>query len=392
MGPSEADPISSEPQRILMVITELDPGGAERCLTHLACYLAARGHTVRVLGLGKPPSVEQDVLLKQLQAAGVSYDFAGAVTNRALLRVWRWLRREIRAFDPDVIQSMLFHANCLTFMAIPTGTIRFFGGVRVRQPERWRLWLERLAIARMERLVCVSQDVADYCVSRQQVSPEKIVVIPNGIELAGIDHMLAKPASPPWTSLGIPVDARVLLFVGRLHPQKGIEGLFAQATALLQRLPEHHLVVVGTGPLAARLEHLKQGLQAGHRVHLAGWQTQPLDWMRHAELLLLPAAYEGMPNVVLEAMAIGLPVVAFDVDGVRQLLGAKDQPESAAQRAAAGDFTEFNERIIALATNTALRQQCRTHNRRRVDQQFQLAAQLAKYESLYAVHHLLEQR
>ena len=90
----------------------------------------------------------------------------------------------------------------------------------------------------------------------------------------------------------------------------------------------------GAGPLNVVCENW-----ANDRTHILGWQSNVLALMQHAEVLVLPATYEGMPNVLLEAMAVRLPFIAFDVDGVRQLLGATEDASN--QIAATGDFDQF---------------------------------------------------
>jgi glycosyltransferase involved in cell wall biosynthesis len=132
-----------------------------------------------------------------------------------------------------------------------------------------------------------------------------------------------------------------------------------------------------------QLKNMQTSMPHGERVHIVGWQPQPLRWMRRAEVLLLPAVYEGMPNVVLEAMASGVPVVAFEVEGLRQLLGIAGQLESDTQIATAGDFSSFIGKVQRLVEDEALRRQCIAQNRVRVEQQFQLQMQLAQYAALY---------
>ncbi len=193
----------------------------------------------------------------------------------------------------------------------------------------------------MQRVVCVSQDVARHCIEQEGIDASKVVTIPNGIDTQAIraieaSQLCSGQAIVPPHSPAIPLrkhcGCKVVrtrrtrqrapcCFRGRLHPQKGVDRLVAQADGLLNELPEHHLVIMGGGPLDAQLRAQQSQLTHRDRLHLVGWQPSTLEWMRRAELLLLPANYEGMPNVVLEAMAVGLPCVTFAVDGSRELLG-----------------------------------------------------------------------
>ena len=369
--------------RIALVITELDPGGAEKCLTQLACFLAEQGHMVQVFAIGPPPIAGQDHFLRELEAHRVMVKFGigpGRVRSmRSFPKVVRWLRAELRRFAPEVVQAMLFHGNLLAALAVDRKRVKVFGGVRVRQPERWRWWLERWSSRHMLKMVCVSEDVARHCEKIELIAPEKLITIPNGIDLQAVERFVAA-ADFDWTKFGLPADARVLLFVGRLHPQKGIEELVSRADELLLDLKQHHLVVIGNGPLESRLREL-----APARVHLVGWQSNVLACMHQAEVLLLPASYEGMPNVLLESMAVRLPFIAFDVDGVRQLLG--NSTFASKQIAAPGDFEQFIGLTRQMALDATLRANCASINYLRIVQHFQLADQLAAYLEMFHMQH-----
>ena len=101
-----------------------------------------------------------------------------------------------------------------------------------------------------------------------------------------------------------------------------MQWLIETAPAWLERLPNCDLLVVGEGPLRRPLEATCQAKGIAGRVHFAGWRTDVPEILAATDLLVLPSAWEGMPNVVLEAMASRRPVVASDVEGVRELLGA----------------------------------------------------------------------
>ena len=388
--------------RIALVITELDPGGAENCLTQLACHLANPANAsntgneanavneVRVYAIGPPPAAGHDHLVKLLQSRNIPVEICIPAGGRRSLLAFpsqvKWLRQHFRQFEPDVVQSMLFHGNLLAALAIDPARSRLFGGVRVRQLERFRWWLQRWAARKMQKLICVSDDVARHCIENERIPADKVITIPNGIDLATVQRAIADSKRETWAKFGLPANARVILFVGRLHPQKGVEQLVRRANNLLRELPDHHLVLIGSGPLESRLKALAASNSAtsqtaGNRIHFVGWQPDALTWMHRAELLLLPAVYEGMPNVILEAMAVGLPFVAFDIDGIRQLLG--DKADATLQIVAPGDFDRFESHAITLLESAPLRSACTKLNQLRIQQHFQLSHQLEKYRQLY---------
>ncbi len=173
--------------RVALVITELDPGGAEKCLTQLACYLSDQGHAVEVFAIGPPPIAGQDHFLRELDAHRIPVAFALGPGRRRSMRTFHqvvfWLRSELRRFKPDVVQAMLFHGNLLAALAVNRKVVKLFGGVRVRQPEKWRWWLERWSSRRMLKMVCVSDDVARHCIEVERIEPAKLSLFPTALTL-----------------------------------------------------------------------------------------------------------------------------------------------------------------------------------------------------------------
>jgi starch synthase (maltosyl-transferring) len=166
------------------------------------------------------------------------------------------------------------------------------------------------------RHVCVSQDVAAFSAARGRLPVSKICVIPNGVDAARI----AEAPRADLTQFGIPPASRTLLFVGRLDPQKGPFVLLAAVKDLLPRHPELQVLMVGDGPLRENLRAwvVKENLQS--RIHFAGRRNDVPSLLRAADLFVLPSLWEGLPNVVLEAMAAGIPTVASRVEGISDLL------------------------------------------------------------------------
>jgi glycosyltransferase involved in cell wall biosynthesis len=376
--------------RIALVITELDPGGAEKCLVELARFLHARGHVLLVLALGPPPQAPYRGMLDALEAVQIDVRFYGARRIWTCLPALAWLRRQLDAFSPDVVQSMLWHANVATSLASRGRSWPVIGGVRVSDPRVWRHRLERWTNRRVARYVCVSQTVADHCRWRVGLPEKKLVVIPNGIApRATPDNTTpnniadAQPGAA-WSRLGVPGAQRVMLFVGRLDAQKGVLDLVRHADQWLAGLPEWTLVLMGRGVLAEATADLVARAEHAPRLRLVDWQPDPRRWMAAAELVLLPAVYEGMPNVLLEAMAEARPFVAFDVDGVQQLLQGMAPPHLAqAQIAARGDWAAFRQRVEQLAQSAALRAAAGTANARHVYDHFRLEQVLTEYETLF---------
>jgi glycosyltransferase involved in cell wall biosynthesis len=170
------------------------------------------------------------------------------------------------------------------------------------------------------------------------------------------------------------------VFVGRLHEQKDLAALIAAAPHFLDQLPDHDLVLVGEGPQRQSLSRLAGGLGIGHRVHWPGWRPEVPAILAAAEMLVLPSRWEGMPNVLLEAMAAGKPVVATRAEGVGEVLGEL----AAEQTVPVGDMCALARRIVQLAQSPPLAQRLGRENRQRVLAHFSLQEMVRSYERLYA--------
>jgi glycosyltransferase involved in cell wall biosynthesis len=237
------------------------------------------------------------------------------------------------------------------------------------------VWLERFAASRAARVVCVSQSVADDAMRRGRLPPEKIVVIPNGIDVTRYDA--ARPLDA--TLLGQPQGRRLLAFVGRLDQQKGVDWLLDLSPQLLEQCPHHDLVIVGDGPLRSEYERAVDRKGLGARVRFLGWRSDIPEVLGASEVLLLPSRWEGMPNVVLEAMASRLPVVATHSEGVLELLGG----ESPSQTVPFGDTQAFIAKAVTLANDRDAAARIGLENRLRVENTFSLTAMIAAYSRLF---------
>ncbi len=311
--------------RIDFVITELFVGGAERCLTNLALGCRKAGDEVRVATIGNLPTGPQAKFLERLQADGIEVFSCRCDSVFALPTAYRRLNDWLASNPPQVLQSMLFHANVLAAWTrnYATGSIKV-GGARVVEPSIWRNRLERWAMKRMQAMVCVSDSV-EQAMRSQGIHNIPLPVIGNSINLHAVDQTPVADWATVMPGVMESTD-QVLLFVGRLHPQKGLETLVDALPPLLDKHPEMRVVLVGDGPLRPWLNE-QAALLGGNRLNVLGWRRDAMSLIKACRMLVLPSRYEGMPNVIMEAMAASKPVAATRVEGVGELLreGVVDQ-------------------------------------------------------------------
>lgn len=369
-------PRTAPPVQLALCITSLAAGGAEKALVELALRLDRSRFSPTVYSLAPPPPAERS-LLPVLQQAGVAVHCLSIVRLRNAVRAVRMLAQAWRDQRVQLVQTFLFHANLVGRVAARrAGVSHVVAGLRVAEhARRWHLWLDWLTSRLVQRYVCVSGAVAEFSRTAGRLPAEKLVVIPNGVDLDRC--ALAPPAD--LSSLGLAPGRRAVVFVGRLEHQKNVLWLIEHAGLWLDRLPEHDLLLVGDGPLREPLRQRLNALSWGRRVYMAGWRPDALSIIKASDLLVLPSLWEGMPNVVLEAMACSRPVVAADVEGVQELLGAS----AAEQIFSPGDARALADRIVRVCTDRAWAQELGAANAQRAAQ-FSLPAMVAAYERLYA--------
>jgi glycosyltransferase involved in cell wall biosynthesis len=371
------DPSTSSPIRIALAITDLETGGAERCLVELATRLDRRQFAPVVYCLGPRPAGNPSSLADKLEDAGVTVHCFAARRWTDLGRVSAHLRRQMAADAPRVVQTFLFHANVLAaWAARRAGVERVVTGIRVAEHRAaWHLVGARLADRFVDRHVCVSQSVRDYSVQRGRLPCEKLVVIPNGVDVERF--AAAKPALP--SSLGVAPGRWVIVSLGRLDEQKGFDWLLEAMPRAFAELPDHDLVLVGEGPERTRLAALAERLGITPRVHFTGFRRDVPEILSASDLLVLSSRWEGMPNAVLEAMAAGRPVVATNVAGVAELLGNP----AAEQICPPNDPRQFVDDLVAILRDSQLAARLGRENQERARADFGLSAMVEAYQRLY---------
>lgn len=344
---SSAESHAKFPLRVALCITELDPGGAEKALVEIVTRLDRDRWLPRVYCLG--PETE---LSSRLVAAGIETVCFG-VTRVTQFGVLFRLVRELRTFRPVVLQTFLFHANILGRLAGKlAGVPRIDSGLRVAEKQkRWHMWLDRWTQWFVQMNVCVSAGVRQHAIE-SGLSPKKLCVIPNGIDAAR--YATAIPAD--LSQFGIPRGAWTLVTVGRLTHQKGHDLLLQAVAPLLLDDPQLHLLIVGEGEDRAALSQLAKDLGVEPQVHFPGWRAEIPEILAACQLFVLPSRWEGMANALLEAMASGLPCIATDVEGVRELLG----PGSSERMVTSGDVNALRMAVKSACNRDSREAQKRT--------------------------------
>jgi glycosyltransferase involved in cell wall biosynthesis len=314
--------------RILFTIPTLAHGGAERQLSYLAAALCARGHEVHVA------SSRGGVNLVRMRAAGVVWHRLGGASHSDPAIFYR-LFRLMRKLRPDVAQTIL------TPMDIMGGAAALLTRTRwvVRESSSAPLYAAglrhkvRRALARMADAV-VSNSAGGDAYWRSAKGAPALHVIPNAIP---VDEMPAGGRGAQATEAGVGAGAKVVLYAGRMDDGKNVEGVIAALARVAHEVPFVALMC-GDGPNRPRLERMARAAGIADRVVFKGYVDNLWDLMSSADALVSLSRFEGCPNVVLEAMACGCPVVVSDIPAHRELLDERSArfaaPDDAAKAAA----------------------------------------------------------
>lgn len=316
---------------VLYLIDSLAAGGAERSFLEIAPHLCDRG-----LQLTAAVLIDRAGLAPELEAAGIPVRLVGG--DRRLTRIAR-LSAVLRSEHPDLLHTTLFEADIVgRFAAAITGTAVVstlastpYGLEHAAEPgiRRTRLRaaqaLDAVSARLARRFHAVSEPVAKAYISRLRLDPSKVEVIPRGRDLSRLGEATDERRLRTRTSLGIAETVPVLLFAGRHEPAKGLDVLVEGFLHVLSDRPDSLLLVAGReGKVTETARRLVSDKEVGHAVRFLGERSDVPDLLCASDLFMLPSYREGLPGAVLEAMALGVPVVASDIPAVREAIPGED--------------------------------------------------------------------
>jgi glycosyltransferase involved in cell wall biosynthesis len=289
-------------------------------ILHLASGREWRGGQRQTLllaeGLARQAGITQTVvtargseLARRLETSGIAVRATGwhmGIDPRALITAWQAARRA------DLIHAHDAHALAIA-AAVARLTGRPFVATRrmtrpLRRPGPWQ---------QAAKVIAISNAVRDS-LFRSGVAPDRIEVIPPAIDV----ERTAETRAVDWKNdFGLAVPGSVAVTVAALTPEKGIDVLIEAATELHRVRPELHWVIAGAGSERPTLEARTTALNAASYVHFLGQLSDPLPVIAAATVFVLPSREEAFGSVILDALALGIPVIASAVGGIPEALG-----------------------------------------------------------------------
>ncbi len=348
--------------RIVQVITPHRFAGAERACAHLSAALRDRGHNVLVVMPPRLPEFRE--YLAELAVPVEQAQICGKLNPSATAR----LAAIVRDFGADVIHSHLSTAALRACAAGRRTGVPTVAHVHAMNRAGW--------YRRADLVIACSRGVADHL--RRQGLRRPIEVVYNGLLLA--EFQTLRPAGEVRQELGLPRDAPIIGVVASLTRRKGHRYLLEALAALRDRWPNLLCIILGSGPLRARLCRLAERLGVSHACHFLGFRQDRLEIMQLLDLLVLPSvAIEGFGLVILEAAALGVPAVASDMPGIDEAVvngqtGLLVPP---------GDSAALANAIDTLLRDDNLRQRMGQAARDRALREFTIERMAAEVENCY---------
>ncbi len=359
---------------VLQLVEGMNWGGAETKLLELIDHMDRERFNTTVCSLGMG-----DRLKTRFDEVGIpfiSFERRSRMDPKLIFDVARLIRKQ----NIDVVMTTLFYADVVGALASAISPNKaVFSWETISAPE-WLLWRRllpyRFAMRFASKVISVSHATAKWLIDKRGVPENKITVIPYGVNLDEFS-----PGSNPELreELGIADDTTIIGVVARLHPQKGHTYLIEAAKAIIPKFNNVKFVFVGDGELRGELEKSVTDAGLDNNFMFLGFRSDVKELLRIFDIFVLPSLYEGLPNVILEAMACSLPVVATAVDGTVELVA----DEKTGFLVAPKQPMALSEKISALLKDSDKGNAMGKAGRKKVEEEYSLELQVNNFQNLY---------
>lgn len=375
-------------RRVLQVITAFSSDAPAQSAAVLAKYLDRDRFDVRAVSL-RPVSGHASTAAADLAAAGIPHMSLGMRGFGDLTAVWR-LWRLLGTWRPDIVHSHAFRADVwcgitgrLAGVPLVVCTIRNHDTeiLRAEHPGligRVAARLSRISTRLSHRVIAVSDGVAEYLVTAHGVPRDKVSVVRNGFDFARLADDVGDRAAVR-ARMGWRDDEIVIGTLAILKARKGLSYLVEAARAVVDAHPAARFFIAGDGPDRPMLEAEIERLGLDGRVMLLGHRSDPLALLHASDIYALPSLFEGLPRSLLEAMALGKPVVVTDIGGSREVVAHEESGFVVPPR----DAARLARALSALVASAELRLAFGRAGRLVIEAQFDARGTAAAHERIY---------
>ncbi|MEO0475090.1 MAG: glycosyltransferase [Planctomycetota bacterium] len=299
----------------------------------------------------------------------------GPIDRRAI----RLLRDLCKRLHVDVWHAHDYKTDLLGRLIARSHPMKLVTTMHGFTGETWRTRLyaklSHRALRRYDRVLAVSPALMRYA-AEHGVHPDKLRHVPNGIDLA--ESKRQQPREQAKYAIGLAKDEHAIALVSRFSIEKGVDRAIRMFASLHQLRPNTRLHLIGDGPQRAELEAIVDQLGLTYQVRWWGWQKDTRPILEAMDMLIQPSRTEGLPNTVLEAMAIGLPVAATAVGALPDVLDA-----GACGVMLASDESGWAEQILPMIDLPLVRERLLCAAWIRVNEQYDFTKRMQRVEAIY---------
>lgn len=363
--------------RVLQFITPSGFYGAERWVLALANNLPAGSQTCDLV-VTKEGS-EQDLSVAALYPESAGRVHYIAMSNRFDLSAVSQLVTIINNRKIDIIHTHGYKSDILGLLAARKTGIKIVStphGFSNNVGWKLRLFIRLglFALKFVDKVAPLSEQLV-FDLKRYGIKDKQLRFIENGVDLTELaPYRKTLPVQDFSAASGLHLG-----YVGQLIPRKGLADLLQAFNLLWQRFPDSKLTLIGEGSQRSELEALAKTLPAASAISFLGFRGDRIVLLKDFDAFALTSSLEGIPRCLMEAMAVGVPVVAYDIPGVDQLI----THESTGLLAPLGDWQQLANHLIRLAAEPALANKISLAARQLVDQRFSAARMANEYQQLF---------
>ena len=366
-------------KKILYLITDLNYGGTEKMLYETVTRLDKTVYTPVVAGLKG-----EGIYYRKLADAGIKvmaldiYKYGKIMSvfriMHAIIKLASYIRRE----NIQLIHSYLFQANMIAKFTGFMTKRKVVTSIRVMEKQKkWQLFFERITDSMTEKIIVNSIALKQFVLDNRVTAEGKVAVIYNGID---INDLPAVNKQDKLKQLNINPGTDVIIgTVARLHKQKGMEYFIDAAAGVLQKKNNVKFIIVGDGPDRQKLENKVTDSNLQDKVYFTGYRNDSSELISVFDIFVLPSLWEGTPNVVLEAMGYGIPVISTDTGGVSEIITDNQN----GLLAPPGNSAMLAGKILELLSNPQLLQKLSASGKQAVIDKFSMKKMITQTQLLY---------
>ncbi|WP_323750778.1 glycosyltransferase [Marinobacter sp.] len=372
--------------RVLHLIDSGGLYGAEKMLLTLVAEQIKQGLAPMILSAGEPGHPEKPIEAeaKRLGLPVTPWRMKPGFNRTEARKIIRWAKSD----GFQLLHSHGYKFNVL--MGLWPESIRSLPLITtlhgyIKAPRFTKSWLyesvDRLALNQMRAVVLVS-DAMKQQIPKAVAESGKVAVIPNGLDIEAVRIKAQKPIDGVFTEF-FGKHSPVVLGVGRLSPEKGFESLIRVFSRLRESYPNAGLIIIGEGAMRTTLERQAKELNLSSSLLLPGYYNEVPALMALADIICMPSRTEGLPITLLEAMAVGVPILATDVGEIGRVLGKVQGSAQGGAILPPEDDAALFEGLNTVMSNPEAMDEAKAWSRERVQADYSSDAMTRRYSSVY---------